>query len=244
MRAFALSSLLFSSFPLAGNRQEDNPCARDVAAPMMGLGKAGLHRTGNANHRERLASLASVPLNSIRHLDTTMPFTRKVEIGAIALCNFGPDAGKLYAISDVLDLNYVRLKPPMGFFRLFESRRCVAGAGVRSTRQNADGRRRRREFHCLLVSRTRRAVLALRGRHAVSRALKGRPADQASSCAARSRFDVSTLCRLPSRRRPARSHPLTRLPANSPVSHLAGTRGPPGRDPSQDELQAADYHGP
>lgn len=141
-----------------------------------------------------------------------MPFTRKVEIGAIALCNFGPDAGKLYAISDVLDLNYVRLKRPMGYFRLLESRRRVAGAGVRYARQNADGRRRRREFHCLLVSRTLRAILALRGRHAVSCALEGRPVGQASSCAGRSRFDVSHLVPAPVSPSP---RPIT--PANPPA---------------------------
>lgn len=37
-----------------------------------------------------------------------MPFKRTVEIGRIALCTYGPDAGKLYVIVDVLDANRVR----------------------------------------------------------------------------------------------------------------------------------------
>eukprot|EP00951_Prasinocladus_malaysianus_P003678 scaffold26005_cov30-Prasinocladus_malaysianus.AAC.1 len=32
-----------------------------------------------------------------------MPFTRNVEIGRVALVNYGPDYGKLVVISDVLD---------------------------------------------------------------------------------------------------------------------------------------------
>ena len=37
----------------------------------------------------------------------TMPFKRTIEIGRVALCNYGPDAGKLYVISDILDANRV-----------------------------------------------------------------------------------------------------------------------------------------
>lgn len=37
-----------------------------------------------------------------------MPFKRTVEIGRVALCNYGPDAGKLYVIVDVLDGQRVR----------------------------------------------------------------------------------------------------------------------------------------
>lgn len=37
-----------------------------------------------------------------------MPFKRTVEIGRVALCTYGPDAGKLYVIVDVLDSNRVR----------------------------------------------------------------------------------------------------------------------------------------
>lgn len=36
-----------------------------------------------------------------------MPFKRTVEIGRVALCTYGPDAGKLYVIVDVLDSNRV-----------------------------------------------------------------------------------------------------------------------------------------
>jgi ribosomal protein L14E/L6E/L27E len=37
-----------------------------------------------------------------------MPFKRTVEIGRVALCTYGPDAGKLYVIVDVLDAHRVR----------------------------------------------------------------------------------------------------------------------------------------
>lgn len=36
-----------------------------------------------------------------------MPFKRTVEIGRVAMVNYGSDYGKLYVISDVLDLNKV-----------------------------------------------------------------------------------------------------------------------------------------
>lgn len=36
-----------------------------------------------------------------------MPFKRTVEIGRVALCNYGEDAGKLFVIVDVLDGNRV-----------------------------------------------------------------------------------------------------------------------------------------
>jgi hypothetical protein len=38
----------------------------------------------------------------------TMPFKRTVEVGRVALCNYGPDAGKLFVIVDILDSNRVR----------------------------------------------------------------------------------------------------------------------------------------
>lgn len=37
-----------------------------------------------------------------------MPFTRYVEIGRVALINYGPEYGKLVVISDVVDQNRVR----------------------------------------------------------------------------------------------------------------------------------------
>jgi hypothetical protein len=37
-----------------------------------------------------------------------MPFTRYVEIGRVALINYGEDYGKLVVISDVIDQNRVR----------------------------------------------------------------------------------------------------------------------------------------
>lgn len=39
-----------------------------------------------------------------------MPFSRYVEIGRVALINYGPDAGKLVVITDVIDSNRVRLQ--------------------------------------------------------------------------------------------------------------------------------------
>lgn len=39
-----------------------------------------------------------------------MPFKRYVEIGRVALVNYGPDCGKLVVISDVVDQNRVRLR--------------------------------------------------------------------------------------------------------------------------------------
>ena len=38
-----------------------------------------------------------------------MPFTRYVEIGRVALINYGEDYGKLVVISDVIDQNRVRI---------------------------------------------------------------------------------------------------------------------------------------
>lgn len=37
-----------------------------------------------------------------------MPFSRYVEIGRVALVNYGPDYGKLVVITDVVDQNRVR----------------------------------------------------------------------------------------------------------------------------------------
>jgi len=37
-----------------------------------------------------------------------MPFKRSVEIGRVAMVNYGPDYGKLVVIVDVLDTNRVR----------------------------------------------------------------------------------------------------------------------------------------
>lgn len=36
-----------------------------------------------------------------------MPFKRTIEIGRVALCTYGPDAGKLFVIVDILDANRV-----------------------------------------------------------------------------------------------------------------------------------------
>ena len=40
----------------------------------------------------------------------TMPFSRYVEIGRVALINYGPEYGKLVVITDVVDQN--RVRPP------------------------------------------------------------------------------------------------------------------------------------
>lgn len=37
-----------------------------------------------------------------------MPFSRYVEIGRVALINYGPETGKLVVITDVVDANRVR----------------------------------------------------------------------------------------------------------------------------------------
>jgi hypothetical protein len=37
-----------------------------------------------------------------------MPFKRTVEVGRVVLCNYGPDAGKIFVIVDILDSNRVR----------------------------------------------------------------------------------------------------------------------------------------
>ncbi len=39
----------------------------------------------------------------------TMPFTRNVEVGRVALCNYGSDFGKLVIITDVVDQNKVNI---------------------------------------------------------------------------------------------------------------------------------------
>ena len=38
-----------------------------------------------------------------------MPFTRYVEIGRVAMINYGPEYGKLVVISDVMNQNKVRI---------------------------------------------------------------------------------------------------------------------------------------
>lgn len=38
-----------------------------------------------------------------------MPFKRYVEIGRVAMINYGPECGKLVVISDVVDQNRVSL---------------------------------------------------------------------------------------------------------------------------------------
>jgi hypothetical protein len=43
-----------------------------------------------------------------------MPFKRYVEIGRVALVNFGEDYGKLVVISDVVDQNRVRWRARRG----------------------------------------------------------------------------------------------------------------------------------
>jgi hypothetical protein len=50
---------------------------------------------------------AKAPVQSI----IRMPFKRYVEIGRVALVNYGEDYGKLVVISDVVDQNRVRSQP-------------------------------------------------------------------------------------------------------------------------------------
>lgn len=51
-----------------------------------------------------------------------MPFKRTIEIGRVALCNYGDDAGKLFVISDILDANRVRTAAVQ---------RCAQGGSLR-----------------------------------------------------------------------------------------------------------------
>merc|ERR1711865_136740 len=47
-----------------------------------------------------------------RRIYTKMPFKRQVEIGRVALVNYGELAGKLFVIVDVLDVNRVLVDAP------------------------------------------------------------------------------------------------------------------------------------
>lgn len=53
-----------------------------------------------------LTLLIIVVIRKVRNTGK-MPFKRTVEIGRVAMVNYGSDYGKLYVISDVLDLNKV-----------------------------------------------------------------------------------------------------------------------------------------
>ena len=44
----------------------------------------------------------------VESLRANMPFTRYMEIGRVALINYGEEHGKLVVISDVIDQNRVR----------------------------------------------------------------------------------------------------------------------------------------
>merc|ERR1712023_201857 len=43
----------------------------------------------------------------------TMPFARKVEIGRVGLITYGPDAGKLCTVINILDINRVLVDGPV-----------------------------------------------------------------------------------------------------------------------------------
>lgn len=45
-----------------------------------------------------------------------MPFSRNIEIGRVAMVNYGPDYGKLLVIVDVLDATRVRASQLAGHF--------------------------------------------------------------------------------------------------------------------------------
>ena len=49
---------------------------------------------------------------------SVMPFTRFVQVGRVALINYGPDCGKLCTIIDIVDGKRVRLKFNLVFSRL------------------------------------------------------------------------------------------------------------------------------
>ena len=65
-----------------------------------------------------------------------MPFKRYVEIGRIALVNYGPDCGKLVVISDVVDQNRVSV------LVLCEAVSSQAGACAARQRRRAQRERR------------------------------------------------------------------------------------------------------
>jgi hypothetical protein len=69
-----------------------------------------------------------------------MPFKRYVEIGRVAMVNYGPDYGKLVVISDVVDQNRVRgveetswdhgaLPPALGAAGLLGGSCCAGQSG-------------------------------------------------------------------------------------------------------------------
>lgn len=55
-------------------------------------------------HRKFPSHLAVSPFKRC----TRMPFKRYIEIGRVALINYGPEFGKLVVITDVIDQNRVR----------------------------------------------------------------------------------------------------------------------------------------
>lgn len=54
-----------------------------------------------------LAHLNTFPAPAQGHAAATMPFKRYVEIGRVAMINYGPECGTLVVISDVVDQNRV-----------------------------------------------------------------------------------------------------------------------------------------
>jgi len=71
---------------------------------------AGALSVKDRGSRVSLSPHTFVPLNRShsRHAHTEMPFSRYVEIGRVALVNYGPEAGTLVVIVDVVDQNRVR----------------------------------------------------------------------------------------------------------------------------------------
>lgn len=59
--------------------------------------------------RSLLTTLFFVSLTSHFNVDIVQPFKRYVEIGRVALVNYGKDYGKLVVIVDVIDQNRVRI---------------------------------------------------------------------------------------------------------------------------------------
>lgn len=56
-----------------------------------------------------------------------MPFHRYVEIGRVAMINYGDEYGKLVVISDVVDQNRVRMHPSSWYFTY----NCLSGLYIR-----------------------------------------------------------------------------------------------------------------
>ena len=75
---------------------------------------------------------AKAPVQSI----SRMPFKRYVEIGRVALVNYGEDYGKLVVISDVVDQNRVRSWPSSRFAHTYIQHEAVEASAAECSLQH------------------------------------------------------------------------------------------------------------